>query len=79
MTYHVMTTTLPSCLQSYGGYMAGMVGSSETGVYSTAISQSPVTDWHYYGMENYRTTYDSIENERKFMYHLAVYAAMNCT
>ena len=30
--------------------MAGMVGSSGTGVYSTAISQSPVTDWHYYGM-----------------------------
>ena len=30
--------------------MAGMVGSSETGVYSAAISQSPVTDWRYYGM-----------------------------
>ena len=30
--------------------MAGMVGSSGAGVYSTAISQSPVTDWHYYGM-----------------------------
>ena len=30
--------------------MAGMVGSSETGVYSAAISQSPVTDWHYYGV-----------------------------
>jgi dipeptidyl aminopeptidase/acylaminoacyl peptidase len=37
-------------MQSYGGYMAGMAGSSETGVYSAAISQAPVTDWHYYGM-----------------------------
>ena len=37
------------CVQSYGGYMAGMFGSSGAGVYSTAISQSPVTDWHYYG------------------------------
>lgn len=29
--------------------MAGMVGSSGSGVFSTAISQSPVSDWHYYG------------------------------
>ncbi len=29
--------------------MAGMVGSSGSGVYSAAISQSPVSDWHYYG------------------------------
>ena len=29
--------------------MAAMVGSSGSGVYSSAISQSPVTDWHYYG------------------------------
>ena len=36
-------------LQSYGGYMAGMVGSSGSGVFSSAISQSPVTDWLYYG------------------------------
>ena len=66
-----MTTTLHFHLQSYGGYMAGMVGSSETGIYSTAISQSPVTDWHYYGIENYCTTYDSIENEK---HHIAVYS-----
>ena len=69
-----MTTTLHFHLQSYGGYMAGMVGSSETGIYSTAISQSPVTDWHYYGIENYCTTYDSIENEKKFMHHIAMYS-----
>lgn len=36
-------------MQSYGGYMAGMVGSSGSGVYSAAISQSPVSDWLYYG------------------------------
>ena len=33
--------------------MAGMVGSSGSGVYSTAISQSPVSDWHYYGERNF--------------------------
>ena len=38
-----------SLLQSYGGYMAGMVGSSGSGVFSAAISQSPVTTWYYYG------------------------------
>ena len=36
-------------VQSYGGYMAAMVGSSGAGVFSAAISQSPVSDWHYYG------------------------------
>ena len=30
--------------------MAGMVGAISNSVFSTAISQSPVTDWHYYGM-----------------------------
>jgi dipeptidyl aminopeptidase/acylaminoacyl peptidase len=34
---------------SYGGYMAGRVGSSGSGVFSAAISQSPVTSWYYYG------------------------------
>ena len=29
--------------------MAGMVGSSASGVFSAAISQSPVTSWYYYG------------------------------
>ena len=29
--------------------MAGMVGSSGSGVFSAAISQAPVTDWLYYG------------------------------
>ena len=29
--------------------MAGRVGSSGSGVYSAAISQSPVSDWLYYG------------------------------
>ena len=29
--------------------MAAMVGSSGSGVFSASISQSPVTDWHYYG------------------------------
>ena len=29
--------------------MAAMVGSSGSGVFSAAISQSPVSDWHYYG------------------------------
>ena len=29
--------------------MAGMVGSSGSGVFSAAISQSPVTTWYYYG------------------------------
>ena len=29
--------------------MAGMVGSSGSGVFRAAISQSPVTDWLYYG------------------------------
>ena len=29
--------------------MAAMVGSSGSGVFAAAISQSPVTDWHYYG------------------------------
>ncbi len=42
-------------IQSYGGYMAARVGSSGSGVFSVAISQSPVTDWHYY---------DSIYTER---------------
>ena len=36
-------------VQSYGGYMAGNVGSSGSGVFKAAISQSPVSDWHYYG------------------------------
>ncbi|XP_019850892.1 PREDICTED: prolyl endopeptidase FAP-like [Amphimedon queenslandica] len=40
---------------SYGGYMAGMIESSGTGVFTAAISQSPVSDWHYY---------DSIYTER---------------
>jgi dipeptidyl aminopeptidase/acylaminoacyl peptidase len=40
---------------SYGGYMAGMVGSSGSGVFKVAISRSPVTDWRYY---------DSIYTER---------------
>ncbi|KAL5479676.1 hypothetical protein EMCRGX_G023232 [Ephydatia muelleri] len=40
---------------SYGGYMAGMVGSSGSGVFKAAISQSPVTDWRYY---------DSVYTER---------------
>ena len=30
--------------------MAAMVGSSGEGVFSTAISQSPVSDWLYYGV-----------------------------
>ena len=30
--------------------MAGMVGASNGGVFTAAISQSPVTDWIYYGM-----------------------------
>lgn len=42
--------------------MAGMVGSSETGVYSAAISQSPVTDWHYYGMCAIMTVLKKIQN-----------------
>ncbi len=29
--------------------MAGRVGSSGSGMFSTAISQSPVSDWRYYG------------------------------
>ena len=29
--------------------MAGMVGSSGSGVFNVAISRSPVTDWRYYG------------------------------
>ena len=29
--------------------MAGMVGSSGEKVFSAAISQAPVSDWHYYG------------------------------
>ena len=36
-------------LQSYEGYMAGMVGSSGSRVFSAAVSQSPVTSWYYYG------------------------------
>ena len=39
----------PFFVQSYGGYMAGNVGSSGSGVFRAAISQSPVSDWHYYG------------------------------
>jgi len=35
--------------------MGAMVGSSGSGVYRAAISQSPVTDWRYY---------DSIYTER---------------
>ena len=36
--------------------MAAMVGSSGTGIYSKAISRSPVTDWRYYGeYNNYHT------------------------
>ncbi|XP_019863802.1 PREDICTED: dipeptidyl peptidase 4-like [Amphimedon queenslandica] len=35
--------------------MAGMIESSGTGVFTAAISQSPVSDWHYY---------DSIYTER---------------
>ena len=31
--------------------MAGMVGSSNSGVYRAAISQSPVSDWLYYGKD----------------------------
>ena len=35
--------------------MAGMVGAaSGSKVFSTAISQSPVTEWRYYGNNNYR-------------------------
>ena len=33
--------------------MAGMVGSSESGVFSAAISQAPVTDWLYYGKTHF--------------------------
>ena len=33
--------------------MAGMVGSSGTGVFCAAISQSPVTDWMYYGTNSH--------------------------
>lgn len=29
--------------------MAGMVGASGRGIFTTSISQSPVTDWRYYG------------------------------
>ena len=29
--------------------MAGMVGSSGSGVFKVAISRSPVTNWRYYG------------------------------
>ena len=29
--------------------MAGMVGSSGSGLYKVAISRSPVVDWRYYG------------------------------
>ena len=29
--------------------MAGMVGSSGSGMFRAAISQSPVSDWRYYG------------------------------
>ena len=38
--------------------MAGMVGSSGTGVFCAAISQSPVTDWMYYG--TYKLTHTCI-------------------
>ena len=45
----LLVITLSFFLQSYGGYMAGNVGSSGSGVFRAAISQSPVPDWHYYG------------------------------
>ena len=36
--------------------MAGMIESSGTGVFTAAISQSPVSDWHYYGNINVNNT-----------------------
>ncbi len=36
--------------------MAARVGSSGEGVFSTAISQAPVTDWRYYGEQNCNST-----------------------
>lgn len=29
--------------------MAGMIETSGSGLFTAAISQSPVSDWHYYG------------------------------
>ncbi|CAI8006714.1 Prolyl endopeptidase FAP [Geodia barretti] len=50
---------------SYGGYMAGMVGSSGSGVFSTAISQSPVTTWYYYDSAYTERYMDLPQNNRQ--------------
>ena len=62
-------------LQSYGGYMAGMVGSSGSGVFRAAISQSPVTDWLYYGQQYTGCCYACFVT----LAHPVNYGALQCT
>jgi dipeptidyl aminopeptidase/acylaminoacyl peptidase len=50
---------------SYGGYMAGMVGSSGSGAFSAAISQSPVTTWYYYDSAYTERYMDLPQNNRQ--------------
>ncbi|CAI8006712.1 Dipeptidyl peptidase 4 [Geodia barretti] len=45
--------------------MAGMVGSSGSGVFSTAISQSPVTTWYYYDSAYTERYMDLPQNNRQ--------------